>query len=239
MVTGRLQRRPSQASSDTPIPSSTVSIWEARLLFKMRSRKLSTNCTAVLFSTHSARPVPARPTSWPPGLWLLVPVTLRPPVQVRVKFPPPPHLLQVEMPLFPSGPLTQLAPHTINSFYDWTARIRVKKYALAGSFSVLIFLGEVPENPRSWRSSPSFVGAHHAFVNSAADQCENCRNQADLVIEGFVHLNTAIAQRSGLGSFEPAVVEPYLKRELSWRVQKVSLLPSHLSQMLMFMVSPG
>ncbi len=127
----------------------------------------------------------------------------------------------------------------INSFYDWTARIRVKKYALAGSFSVLIFLGEVPENPRSWRSSPSFVGAHHAFVNSAADQCENCRNQADLVIEGFVHLNTAIAQRSGLGSFEPAVVEPYLKRELSWRVQKVSLLPSHLSQMLMFMVSPG
>ncbi len=77
---------------------------------QMRSRKLSTNCTAVLFSTHSARPVPARPTSWPPGLWLLVPVTLRPPVQVRVKFPPPPHLLQVEMPLFPSGPLTQLAP---------------------------------------------------------------------------------------------------------------------------------
>ncbi|KAK0480190.1 photo-regulated tyrosinase [Armillaria novae-zelandiae] len=108
----------------------------------------------------------------------------------------------------------------LNSFYDWTARIRVKKYTLGGSFSVLIFLGEVPEDPRSWRSSPSFVGAHHAFVNSAAEQCENCRNQADLVIEGFVHLNTAIAQRSGLGSFEPAVVEPYLKRELSWRIQK-------------------
>lgn len=117
----------------------------------------------------------------------------------------------------------------LNSFYDWTARIRVKKYALQGSFSVLIFLGEVPENPRSWRSSPSFVGAHHAFVNSAAEQCENCRNQADLVIEGFVHLNTAIAQRSGLGSFEPAVVEPYLKRELSWRIQKVNRTAVDLS----------
>nr|QTF98733.1 tyrosinase [Armillaria ostoyae] len=116
-----------------------------------------------------------------------------------------------------------------NSFYDWTARIQVKKYALGGSFSVLIFLGEVPENSRGWRSSPSFVGAHHAFVNSAADQCENCRNQADLVIEGFVHLNTAIAQRSGLGSFEPAVVEPYLKRELSWRVQKVDRTAVDLS----------
>ncbi|KAK0223503.1 photo-regulated tyrosinase [Armillaria fumosa] len=118
----------------------------------------------------------------------------------------------------------------LNSFYDWTARIRVKKYALGGSFSVLIFLGEVPENPRSWRSSPSFVGAHHAFVNSAAGQCENCRNQADLVIEGFVHLNTAIAQRSGLGSFEPAVVEPYLKRELSWRIQKVDRTAVDLSE---------
>ncbi|SJL09926.1 related to Tyrosinase [Armillaria ostoyae] len=117
----------------------------------------------------------------------------------------------------------------LNSVVDWTARIQVKQYALGGSFSVLIFLGEVPENPRSWRSSPSFVGAHHAFVNSAADQCENCRNQADLVIEGFVHLNTAIAQRSGLGSFEPAVVEPYLKRELSWRVQKVDRTAVDLS----------
>ncbi|PBL03308.1 tyrosinase [Armillaria gallica] len=117
----------------------------------------------------------------------------------------------------------------LNSFHDWTARIWVKKYALGGSFSVLIFLGEVPENPESWRTSPSFVGAHHAFVNSAADQCENCRNQADLVIEGFVHLNTAIAKRSGLGSFEPAVVEPYLKRELSWRVQKVDRTAADLS----------
>ncbi|KAK0450230.1 photo-regulated tyrosinase, partial [Armillaria borealis] len=107
-----------------------------------------------------------------------------------------------------------------NSFYDWTARIRVKKYGLGGSFSVLIFLGEVPEDPQLWHSSPSFVGAHHAFVNSAADQCENCRSQADLIIEGFVDLESAIAKRSGLRSFDPAVVEPYLKRELSWRVQK-------------------
>ncbi|KAK0480189.1 tyrosinase [Armillaria novae-zelandiae] len=128
----------------------------------------------------------------------------------------------------------------LNSFYDWTARIRVKKYALRGSFSVLIFLGEVPEDPRIWRSSPSFVGAHHAFVNSVAQQCENCSNQTDLVIEGFVHVNTAIARQSRLGSFEPAVVEPYLKRELSWRIQKarrqlISLMshPWRLSSLLL------
>ncbi|KAI9508870.1 photo-regulated tyrosinase [Russula earlei] len=103
--------------------------------------------------------------------------------------------------------------------HDWGVRIHVKKYELGGSFSVLIFLGDVPDDPSHWRSCPSFVGLHYAFVNSVASQCGNCRNQADLVIEGFVHLNEAIAKRSGLSSYEPEVVSPYLKENLHWRVQ--------------------
>jgi tyrosinase len=102
---------------------------------------------------------------------------------------------------------------------DWTARIHFKKYELGQSFAVLLFLGEVPADASQWRSSPSFVGAHVAFVNSAADHCANCREQADLVAEGFVHLNTAIAKSSGLSSFEPRVVTPYLRDNLHWRVQ--------------------
>ncbi|KAI0032575.1 photo-regulated tyrosinase [Vararia minispora EC-137] len=122
------------------------------------------------------------------------------------------------------GSSTGLPPIPVNdwgsSLYDWAVRIHVKKYALGGSFSVLIFLGTVPSNPREWRKSPSFVGAHHVFVNSSASQCANCREQeaAGMVSEGFVHLDTAIARLSRLGSFDPPVVEPYLKRELSWRV---------------------
>jgi hypothetical protein len=104
---------------------------------------------------------------------------------------------------------------------DWTARIHFKKYELGQSFAVLLFLGEVPADASQWRSSPSFVGAHVAFVNSAADHCANCREQADLVAEGFVHLNTAIAKSSGLSSFEPRVVTPYLRDNLHWRVQAV------------------
>ncbi|KAI0322394.1 tyrosinase [Amylostereum chailletii] len=123
------------------------------------------------------------------------------------------------------APSTASQPSAHNadgSYYDWTARIQVKKYALGGSFSVLIFLGEVPEDPAQWRSSPSFVGAHHAFVNTSAERCANCRTQADVVVEGFVHLNNAIARRAPeLGSFDPSVVHPYLSRELSWRVQRV------------------
>ena len=94
-------------------------------------------------------------------------------------------------------------------------------YELGASFSVFIFLSQVPENPREWRVSPNYFGGHHAFVNSAAGSCANCTNQQDLVVQEFVHLNYAIAQDSGLGSFETNVVEPYLTHNLQWRVQNV------------------
>jgi tyrosinase len=106
--------------------------------------------------------------------------------------------------------------------WEWTARVEFKKYELGSSFSVFIFLGPVPENPREWRTSPNYVGGHHAFVNSVANRCDNCTNQRDLVTEGFVHLNNAIAKHSGLGSLDPSVVEPYLTHNLHWRVQKTS-----------------
>jgi len=110
--------------------------------------------------------------------------------------------------------------------HDWTVRIHFKKYELGGSFAVLIFLGQPPEDPSQWRTAPTYVGSHHAFVNSAASQCDNCREQADLVVEGFVHLNSAIAERSGLSSFDPTVVAPYLKENLHWRIQAVRVFVS-------------
>nr|AAX44240.1 tyrosinase [Trametes sanguinea]AAX46018.1 tyrosinase [Trametes sanguinea] len=111
---------------------------------------------------------------------------------------------------------------TSTKYWDWTARIHVKKYEVGGSFSVLLFLGAIPENPADWRTSPNYVGGHHAFVNSSPQRCANCRGQGDLVIEGFVHLNEAIARHAHLDSFDPTVVRPYLTRELHWGVMKVN-----------------
>jgi len=108
--------------------------------------------------------------------------------------------------------------------HDYTVRIQFKKYELGGSFSVLIFLGDVPGDPLQWRTSDAFVGGHSAFVNSAPSQCGNCRNQVDAYSEGFVHLNSAIARWSGLSSYEPEVVRPYLKEKLHWRIQLVRML---------------
>jgi tyrosinase len=109
--------------------------------------------------------------------------------------------------------------------YDWTARIHFKKYELGESFAVLLFIGDVPEDPAQWRTCRALCGSHHAFVNSAASQCDNCRDQADIVVEGFVHLNSCIAERSGLSSYDPDVVSPYLKDKLHWRIQAVRVFP--------------
>jgi len=103
--------------------------------------------------------------------------------------------------------------------HDYATRIHFKKYELGGSFAVLIFLGEVPDDPSQWRTSPSFVGAHAAYVYGGASQYGNRSDKADSYSEGFVHLNPAIAKRSGLPSFEPSDVLPYLKENLDWRVQ--------------------
>jgi tyrosinase len=108
--------------------------------------------------------------------------------------------------------------------YDWTCRIEFKKYEIGSSCSVLIFLGDVPNDPSQWRRSPNYVGAHYAFVNGNAGDCENCRSQGDIAIEGFVHLNHAIIVRAG-PDLKPGVVEPYLKQHLKWRVQKVWCCP--------------
>ena len=105
--------------------------------------------------------------------------------------------------------------------FDWTARIECEKYELGRSFSVLLFLGEVPEASEEWQLCSSFVGAYHVFVNSVAERCANCSSQVEFVAEGFVHLDHKILQHSGLHSLEPDVVEPYLTQTLQWRVQTV------------------
>ena len=108
-----------------------------------------------------------------------------------------------------------------HGLWDWTVRIEFKMYELRTSFYVFIFLGQVPENPRDWHSSPNYVGSACAFVNNVAERCANCTNQQDIVLENFVHLDHAIARLSRLRSLEPHVIEPYLTSSLQWRVQKV------------------
>ncbi|KAG8981525.1 hypothetical protein FRB93_008563 [Tulasnella sp. JGI-2019a] len=141
----------------------------------------------------------------------------------------PTHIQPPAQPTHPQAVLPIPTPHQTapvssggHTLYDWVARVQAKKYEIGCSFSVVFFIGDFPEDPKQWRSCPAYVGAHNAFVNSAASQCENCREQQDVETEGFVHLDAWLAAHSGLGTFEPSVLEPYLQKNLHWRVQKAN-----------------
>ncbi|KAF8964512.1 hypothetical protein BDZ97DRAFT_889457 [Flammula alnicola] len=110
---------------------------------------------------------------------------------------------------------TQSGPPS-KDIWEWTARIHASKSELGCSYNVIIFLGQVPDDPEEWLVSTHLVGKHAVLLGG-----NNHHRSGGYITEGFVHLNPAIVKRSGLGSLEPEDVVPYLTNELQWRVQKV------------------
>ena len=64
------------------------------------------------------------------------------------------------------------------------SRIRFDIHELGESFGVLIFLGDVPEDPKKWHTAPTYVDSHHAYVGKPIEYCE----AADAVSEEIVPL---------------------------------------------------
>ncbi|KAJ7495027.1 tyrosinase [Mycena latifolia] len=82
--------------------------------------------------------------------------------------------------------------HSQEDIWEWTARIRIKKYEVGGSFLVLLFLGTVPEDPKQWRTSPNFVGAHHVFARLTRLTCQiDLRTGRSLNLGGLTCLTCA------------------------------------------------
>lgn len=100
---------------------------------------------------------------------------------------------------------------------EWSVRVRTSKFALGGSYSVLVFLGDVPEDPSAWFKSTSYAGAHYVFSSGGGSG-----EGSDTLTQGFVSLDTSLAARSDLDPNNPKVVVPYLVNNVHWRVQKVS-----------------
>jgi tyrosinase len=116
-----------------------------------------------------------------------------------------------------------MAHNTPPGFNDWTVRISFDKNEMRESFVVHIFLKPPPEDPIEWIGGDGYVGSHFAYTTSSVGQSGDSGRNLHIT-EGFVSLNSYIAEHSGLHSFEPQVVKPYLKSALDWRVQKADLM---------------
>lgn len=106
----------------------------------------------------------------------------------------------------------------------------MEKFELDHSYTVLILLGDVPDDPEHWRTAPSVVGTHAAFVNTQTDQIgAQITAIWEDVIEGFVHLNMDIAEKSGL-----FVVQAQRRRTLFKRYFTLACMLIFLPQLIRF-----
>ena len=110
-------------------------------------------------------------------------------------------------------------PHKLEQrkkiFRDWSCRVRFAMHELGENFVVLFFVGDVPEDPTQWETtSSSYIGSSYTYVWSGYKESESLG-------EDIVYLNSAIAERAGLSSYEPNEVIPYLRDNLHWRIRMV------------------
>lgn len=106
---------------------------------------------------------------------------------------------------------------------EYLANIFAQKFALNGSYSIYVFMGDYSEDPLDWPTDPNLVGTHAIFAAVAANVL------SDLPITGVVPLTTMLLEQVSegqLSSMSPSVVVQYLTINLGWRIAMVCSVPS-------------
>lgn len=113
---------------------------------------------------------------------------------------------------------------------EWQVTSRIKRFEVEGSFHIHFFLGPVPSEPSEWLKPGArctYLGSNSIFL--ARHGCSKCDKQKkdELFVTGVIPLTRTLCDRPGNYDMEDEQeIEQYLKKELSWRVQKVYILPS-------------
>ena len=106
----------------------------------------------------------------------------------------------------------------------------MRKYLIAGNFSIFFFLGDSPREPYQWINSPNRVGVFTTF-KSSVDSCSNCLNQAeaDEKMVGGADITNYIYNAMAAAGIDPDLddqeaVENWLAGRLDWKIRSVSVL---------------
>lgn len=112
----------------------------------------------------------------------------------------------------------------IRSIKQWKVILRVKNFALPGTWGIHVFLCVLPASPADWLLSDNHVGTVTMLSNRSMQNCANFVAQAEdgILVIGSVPLNEALEKR-GIDVGNAVAVVAYLKENLSWAVVKVGL----------------
>ncbi|KAK3717187.1 hypothetical protein LTR37_005896 [Vermiconidia calcicola] len=104
------------------------------------------------------------------------------------------------------------------SLYQYVANIQTARYALGGSYTIYLFNGApASDDPASWILDPNLIGPMGVLAQTGMT--------ADVVATGSVPLTRVLSdQVTGgvLAALSQALVVPYLKSKLQWRVAGVN-----------------
>lgn len=109
---------------------------------------------------------------------------------------------------------------------QWFINIRVDKSTVTSSFFVHFFLGLVSVDPTGWSFAPNLVGTH-SVLDATIVTATNTGPATTLY--GQIPLNHALLD-SGIHSLAPKSVVPFLKSQLSWRLQRMDDSPLDVSE---------
>ncbi|KAI8965927.1 Di-copper centre-containing protein [Daldinia sp. FL1419] len=101
-------------------------------------------------------------------------------------------------------------------YREWIANIRVNKHAMDGSFSIHLFLGDVPSDPSSWPVAPNLIGTHGIFAHKGMHG-----RTSDRMVTGTIPITSALVHIVTSGkvpSLHAEDAEPFLKSQLQVRV---------------------
>ncbi|XXG94702.1 ammonium transporter Amt1 [Hypoxylon texense] len=107
-----------------------------------------------------------------------------------------------------------------NKYREWIANVRVSKQAMGGSFSVHLFLGEVPSDPTSWPVASNLVGTLGIFAHRGKHGMSHGMS-VDRKVAGTIPMTSALMQMASLGevpSLHAEDVVPFLQSNLEFRI---------------------
>lgn len=100
------------------------------------------------------------------------------------------------------------------SLYQYVANINTTRYALNGSYSVYLFMGEpASEDPSTWLLAENLIGTQGIMAQP--------NMTANVVVAGSIPLTRSLTAQvacGALSSLSEADVIPFLQKNLEWRI---------------------
>ncbi|KAF5026291.1 hypothetical protein F66182_1612 [Fusarium sp. NRRL 66182] len=99
-------------------------------------------------------------------------------------------------------------------YTEWIANVRVNVEALGGNFGVHFFLGDPSSDCSGWELDTNYAGTVAIFAM-------NRKTGSETMISGTAPLTSALIKKVVAGEIphlEPQAVEPYLQKELQFRI---------------------